>query len=207
MISDKPNESGALAGLDSEKTIEELIVLARQGKQSAFSHLCKRYEGMITALVTSFSLKIPSDVFSREDLQQEGLMAFYRAVESYKFSEDVTFGLYAKTCVRNAMISLLRKALSIKRKQAEKRKREVKSEKDVLSVLLETGACQDELDNAGQAIFAMLTDLEKDVLRCYTKKMSYVQMAEQLSVSTKAVDNALYRIRKKIKKAGIFKAK
>ncbi len=207
VISDKPNGRENASNEDNEVSVAELITLVRQGDQRAFSLLCKKYEGMITALVSSFSSRIPSDIFSREDLHQEGLMAFYRAACSYKLSEDVTFGLYAKTCVRNAMISLLRKSLSIKRKQAAaQRKREVKSEKDVLTVMLEASAGQDELSDAGRAILAILTDFEKDVLRCYTKKMSYAQMANELSVSTKAVDNALYRIRKKVKKAGIFKA-
>lgn len=207
VVSDKPNGRENGADEDNEVSVTELIAFTCQGDQRAFSLLCKKYEGMINALVSSFSSRIPSEIFSREDLHQECLMAFYRATCSYKFSEDVTFGLYAKTCVRNAMISLLRKSLSIKRKQAAaQKKREVKSEKDVLTVMLEASAGQEELSEVGRAIFAMLTDFEKEVLRCYTKKMSYAQMAKKLSVSTKAVDNALYRIRKKIKKAGIFKA-
>lgn len=201
-------EKSAEALENSEKrTAEELIILVRQGDQVAFSELSKMYEGMLTVLVSSFSLKIPSDVYSREDLYQESLIAFYRAAKTYNMQNSVTFGLYAKTCVKNVLISLLRKSLSIKRKrEAAMKKQELKSDKDVLTLLIEASDGRDEANGTVSGILGMLTAFELDVLTCYTKKMSYVEMAESLSVSTKSIDNALYRIRKKIKKAGFFKS-
>ena len=79
----------------------ELIVSARDGNQTAFTSLCNRYQGLIQASVNSYSSKIPEEIFSKDDLSQEALLAFYRAVESYDMENDaVTFGFSHPALIR-----------------------------------------------------------------------------------------------------------
>lgn len=182
--------------------LDKLINEAKGGDQGAFSCLCEKYEGLIQGTVSSFSDKISEEFFSRDDLYQENLMAFYRAVMTYETGNGgVTFGLYAKICMRNAMISLVRKVVSAKRKQKKAPLQQIKRNDDVLSVVADANLNGITLDK----IYSILTVLEANVLSCHIKNMSYADIAAELSVSTKTVDNALYRIRKKIKKADIFK--
>ena len=44
-----------------------------------------------------------------------------------------------------------------------------------------------------------LSPMEKDVLRLYLNGYKYGEIAEKLSVSVKAADNAMQRVRKKLK--------
>ena len=201
------NRNSANHEYHDEEWANNLILLARQGDQVAFSTLCSKYMGMIQTMVGSFCLVIPSNIYSREDLHQDALMAFYRAVESYDIcsSGEVTFGLYAKTCVRNALISLQRKSVTIlKRQKAMAAKSDRKSNRDILALIVQSDKqfenTSRQLEATADSIFSMLTEFEGEVLKLFAEKMSYAQIAERLSCSTKAVDNALYRIRKKLKK-------
>ena len=52
-----------------------------------------------------------------------------------------------------------------------------------------------------QRIVALLTSFEQQVLTLYLKAFSYGEMAKRLGVTNKAVDNALQRIRRKLRRA------
>ena len=184
-----------------------LILAAREGDDGAFSTLHSAYKGLLVSVVNSFSGKIPSDVYSPEDLMQECLMAFYRAVERYDVENTkVTFGLFAKTCMQNAMISLLRKALTVKRRQTKNSLRhEADGPKDVLDSIVSScsgedmraKAC-DHIDRLLLAKGKKLSALERFVLGCFIGGMTYAEIADELGIPEKSVDNALYRIRRKL---------
>jgi RNA polymerase sporulation-specific sigma factor len=44
-----------------------------------------------------------------------------------------------------------------------------------------------------------LTDLERDVMDCYFKDMGYTETAKKLGINYKKVDNAIQRVRKKLR--------
>ena len=54
------------------------------------------------------SLLSNGDPNLREDLIQEGYIGLYQAIQHYR-KERGSFPAFAKTCIRNAMISYLRK--------------------------------------------------------------------------------------------------
>ena len=82
----------------------------------AFEELLRRYEPLIAASV----LRISSDeAASRfiDDLRQEATVVFYNSILTYDIEQtEVEFGLYAKICISNALVSQLR---SIKRRVTE----------------------------------------------------------------------------------------
>ena len=77
-----------------------LIAAVREGDEVAFAALLELYAPLLAALVSAFR----SDGRMREELMQEARYALYRAALSYR-EGGVTFGLYAKICVRNALIA------------------------------------------------------------------------------------------------------
>ncbi|MBQ8415344.1 MAG: sigma-70 family RNA polymerase sigma factor, partial [Clostridia bacterium] len=88
--------------------INALILAARGGDQSAFETLLHRYSPLIESLSLSFSSV--TDTEDKDDFYQEACIAFYRAVEHFDVSQtQVEFGLYAKTCIRNRLLSFCRK--------------------------------------------------------------------------------------------------
>lgn len=57
---------------------------------------------------------------------------------------------------------------------------------------------EENLSTLEEAIRKGLTGLEAQVLACYLHGLSYAEIAEEVQRSTKSVDNAVQRIRRKI---------
>ena len=55
-------------------------------------------------------------------------------------------------------------------------------------------------DGMQSKIFSVLSDFESEVLGYYLSGISYKEIAKILGKTPKAVDNALFRIKKKIEK-------
>ena len=118
-------------------------------------------------------------------------MGFYSAVQRYEESDKVTFGLYAKVCVRNKLVSLLRTA----GKKVKPPKENVKNTVDISALLF---GKEDGL-RIKEKICETLSPFEWKVFCLYIEKRSYVEMADILGKPVKSVDNALFRIKKKLR--------
>ena len=120
----------------SALTDERLTELLRRGEESAFNALADRYKPMtenaVKRFAPSFSEMDGESVWGEDDLRQCAALALYRAAMTYDpqiRGKDVRFGLYAKICVNNALISELRRAKSAvrrKRRRLEQEKAERK---------------------------------------------------------------------------------
>ena len=98
--------------INDNKELDKLIDLVISGDSNAFSTLVDIYNPMLKRILNSYTTEEMSkeDV---EDLGQEELIAFYRAIISFdREQHDVQFGLYAKICVTNSMISSSTEVLS-----------------------------------------------------------------------------------------------
>ena len=78
------------------KDVNELINLVIAGNSEAFSVLVDRYNPMLKKILNTYT----TDEMSKEDVEdltQEELIAFYRAIINFdREQNDVEFGLYAK---------------------------------------------------------------------------------------------------------------
>ncbi|MBR3639191.1 MAG: sigma-70 family RNA polymerase sigma factor [Clostridia bacterium] len=187
---------------DKKSDPESLIRAAKAGDGEAFETLSREYGGMIGAVISSFGSSIASAdpeagaVFSEEDLRQEAGIAFLRAVRTYdpESKPGVTFGLYAKICVRNAMISLFRKYRTRKR-----RLKRAGGKRGIAEVSAQSA--EDDVDPG--ALFEraadLLSPLETAVFDAYLKGMKPAQTASLLGTAEKTVYNALYRAKTKVR--------
>lgn len=179
---------------DNDNLIIQLIQRSRLGDQEAFSELVKQYQPLIRAAALKFS---ESGLLDYDDLRQEAAIALFGAVRTYKFENtNVTFGLYAKICIRNRMIELLRRSETGIVENHELTEDIEETENDP-----EKRAITDEsfnllLDNIDKS----LTPLEKSIFGLYISGKSYREIAESLKKPTKSVDNAICRIKAKIRK-------
>lgn len=160
-----------------------------------FSDLARTYQPLIERLVSKFCTAGGAD---REDLRQEALIALYSALSTYDFrQEQVSFGLYAKICIRNRLLMLARKH----------RPGEIAgcSEETETAFADAADPEQNLLDRERyemliQTIDESLSPLEKQVLSLYLEEASYTEIAQKLGVTEKTVDNAIYRLKAKLKK-------
>ena len=181
------------------ENINELLERVRKGDSQAFSYLVELYDPMLKNTLSLYK----SDHMSREDVEdlaQEGLIAFYRAALTFNEQQDkVKFGLYAKTCVTNSMISYKR--------AASKKSNEISYVGDeALEKLSDPDGepsrqfAQKESERIiGEQIERMLSPYENEVWGFYVNGHSTTEIASLLNSSEKSIDNAIFRIRKKIK--------
>lgn len=178
---------------------DKLISEVRAGNGDAFEKLLKDYTPLIEASVA----KVLGDEFYSlyaDDFRQEAAVMFYNSILTYDMEQhEVEFGLYAKICISNALISQLR---SLKRRLTE---RPVPTDDDGVFVndsgddpavsILE----QESLSALYSVIRSNLSDFEYRVWRLYMSGKTAKQIGCAIGKNEKAVTNAVYRIRKKLR--------
>lgn len=189
----------------------EVVVLLdriKEGDESAFAELSELYKTMTDAAVYKFSespvLSVDDGSCGLDDLKQYAAMALYRAAVSYEPYTDgkgkaVSFGLYAKICVNNALISVLRKQKSMRR-----RANRSKQASGVAGRVGQTDPLDSLVSSEGAQALVLkireeLSALECKVFECYVAGKRVREIADELGVSEKSVSNALYRVKVKIK--------
>ena len=175
----------------ADEKLLSLITRARAGDEHAFTDLAEMYKPLIESMGRSYAEKCDSALYNEDDFIQEANLGFYSAVRTYKDSEKVTFGLYAKVCVRNRLVSLLRASS----KKPKKPKDAVVNENDLLVGLLD----RENTQQIEKRIESVLSGLEWSVFCLYIQKKSYADIARELGRTEKSVDNAIFRIKKKLK--------
>lgn len=185
-----------------EKDTSSLLEKIKNGDESAFDVLAEEYNGLTESAVRrfmpSFNIAEGDDpVYGVDDLRQYAALALYKAAKSYdpECGRDVSFGLYAKICVNNALISALRKYKSEQRRQKKMREKPRGSSVDPLVELI---SAEDEAELTAK-IKTELSDFEKAVFDLYIVGKSAREIAERLGREEKSVSNALYRMKVKIK--------
>ena len=208
---------GNMAGRYSDYeqyTDDELIDRLRRGEESIMDYICDKYKNLVRSKAKSmFILGADSD-----DLIQEGMIGLFKAVRDYDMGRDASFYTFAELCISRQMYTAV---------QASKRQ---KHQPLNTYVSLDTGNSSGEGDekeglNLGElladraelspeelfldkervaylekAIEEELSDFERQVLDLYMTGMSYTQIARVLGRNEKATDNALQRLKTKIKK-------
>ena len=100
----------------SKRDVRTLILAVRDGDQNAFDTLLDQYRPLIDASVARFSTDETFSLYC-EDLKQEASVVFYNSILAYDLEQnEVEFGLFAKICIYNALVSFLR---AMKRRSAE----------------------------------------------------------------------------------------
>ena len=171
----------------------DLINAARAGDEGAFEALLEVYEPLIDAMSRSFATA-SDDSESGEDLRQEACIALYKAVQSYDSTQDeVSFGLYAKLCVRNRLISYTRKLR--RRESVLPLEERIKTEEDVAQGVVAEEAYMELY----RRIEAVLSPYESHVWWLYLSGQTTGTIAAQLGKDERSVQNAVYRIRRKLR--------
>lgn len=161
----------------------------QNGSDESFALLEKRYAPLIVSMVSSFCA---SGSGARDELLQEAQSALLKAALTYDCAQkDVSFGLYAKICIRNALISHRRKVL--RRTHRDMPGKTVNEKKDVRRVFSQA----EDMEQMLVKIEGLLSAYEKQVLRAYMAGKSVSEIAGEVGKGPKSVYNALFRIRQK----------
>lgn len=171
----------------------DVALLVRDGDSDAFVELAARYIPFIKWRSSGFFTQ------EQEDLWQEGLLGLLNAAKTYS-SGNVPFCAYAKTCIVNRFISSARKnaaeASAVTVPLEDETAFLSREETDPEKVFMQ----REYYRLLRQNVFCMLSVLERKVFFLFFEGYRYAEIADMLSVSEKAVDNAMQRVRKKLKR-------
>lgn len=196
----------------SQSADEELILRLRDGETQIMDYICDKYKDMVRVKAKSMFI-LGGD---NEDLIQEGMIGLFKAVRDYDCGRDASFHTFADLCISRQMYTAV---------QASKRQKHIplntyvslygddaaqeeSGQRSLLeSLTSQAGLSPEELfldkervQYLEERIDQELSSFEKQVLDLYLTGMSYSQIARVLGRDEKSTDNALQRLKGKIKK-------
>lgn len=192
----------------SGMTDEELINELRKDNSYAEECLFKRYISISKKIISSFYL-VGADT---DDLLQEAMIGLYKAIKEYKPDKDCSFKCYAITCIKRHIITVIRRSARKKHSPLNNYISFDNTISEDSEIYMPEKISNDILNNPEYLIVLKerenlvtymlennLSKFEKKVLSCYLSGLSYSQSSAVLNTDCKAIDNALQRIKKKIK--------
>ena len=181
---------------------ERLTALVRQGDMSACEFLLEKYKNLVRSATAPYYL----EGADRDDLLQEGMIGLYNAIHSFDGEKGYSFTAFAVSCIKRNAISAVRRS---QRKKNGPLNSYVSLEQSPAGddagglprlpdpELLFIEAESDVL--LRERLKSSLTKLEYSVLLLFMEGRSYREIADLLGKDEKAVDNALRRIKNKMK--------
>ena len=133
----------------------------------------------------------------REDALQEGIIGLFSALKTYRPDGSAGFETYACTCIQNAVNGAHRAAG--RKKHGPLNNSLPLDEDQPAPGPEELTIRREELEATLEAISTRLSPFEQEVLVLFLEGSSYQQIADRLGRTAKAVENALFRLRRKLK--------
>lgn len=192
---------------------EELILMYRDGESGVIDYIMEKYKGLVKNRAKSMYL-LGAD---SEDLIQEGMIGLFKAVRDYDPGRDASFFTFAELCVSRQMYNAvqasarkkhmpLNRYVSLNQQEAEG---DSPADKALVLELAESPEKNPEelvidrenVELLEKAIDRELSAFEKQVLDLFVTGMGYGEIARVLGRDQKSTDNALQRIKGKLRRA------
>jgi RNA polymerase sporulation-specific sigma factor len=196
----------------STLTDPELAEAAQRGDADARDLLLRRHRRLAQAKSRKYFI-VGGD---RDDLEQEALIGLFKAVRDYRPEHLSSFRTFAELCITRQVITAIKSATRQKHQPLNKYvsisggrctteggERGERSDEEILPAV-DTGDPADMIVAVERilemraALGERLSALEVDVLSRYVAGHSYQDIGEELGRQTKAIDNAIQRIKRKL---------
>ena len=188
---------------------EELISRLREGHEDIRDYLMEKHKNLVRKKARALYL-IGGD---NDDLIQEGMIGLYKAIRDFDPARGASFHTFADLCISRQLYTAVQASqrqkhqplnsyvsLSDSDNEEQTSSRASYAANDVRNRNPEElFIARENLEDMEELIEKKLSRFEREVLRYYLSGMNYSQIADTLGKSSKATDNALQRIKKKIK--------
>lgn len=192
---------------------EELILRLREGEEAIMDYIMDKYKNLVRSKAKSMYI-LGAD---NEDLIQEGMIGLFKAIRDFDSGRDASFYTFADLCISRQIYTAVKASGRQKHMplntyislysniaEADKDGNEVslvnalasKDEQNPEELLID----RENVEDIERAIETELSAFEKQVLDLYITGMSYSQIAKVLGKDDKSTDNALQRIKGKLRK-------
>ena len=196
-------------------TDEEIICLCHSGEDTATDYLLEKYKFLVRKKARTLYL-IGGE---NDDLIQEGMIALYKAIREYKSEHEISFVHFATLCIERQLYNVIKRANRLKNSPlnfyislySPMEGTEDSVTREILADTLQPAELinpedilidKENVTDIQSAITSKLSNLEQSVVDLYINGCNYQQIAERLGKSTKSIDNALQRIKKKLAPLG-----
>ncbi len=205
------------------RTDEELIAISRGGDSAATDFLMEKYKGLVRSKTANLYLPDGGD---REDLIQEGMLGLFKALRDYDAGKGTSFATFAGLCITRQLYAAIEAA---GRKKHQPLNEAVSYDAVMMSQRTGTdGGDRSDAYRTGTGCLAMLASeeedpeqqyileesgrelervirevlspLEREVLELYLEDPDYNAIAGKLGKDPKSTDNALQRIKAKVRR-------
>ena len=149
-------------------------------------------------LVINYARSFDVSPIETEELIAEGVVSIFSAVKSYD-PEKSKFSTFVSVCIKRAMLDWIKTSNRAKRIPSEMITDiddvEIKGFDSPEEILID----KESLEEFKSNIFSFLSETELSVLKLYLEGNTYSDISDKLGISLKSVDNALTRVRNKLK--------
>lgn len=199
--------------IDEMKLIEQ----AQQGDSDAISCLLENYKSMVRALARPLFLMDGE----QDDLIQEGMIGLFKAIQTYDRQKGAAFESFANTCIRGQLYTAVKKSNRKKNQPLNSyvslysvENNEENNDRDNVFVIDRTipdwqnnpesiVVGREHQRDFQERLHTKLSKMEIQVLDLFLQGLTYQEIAAELEKSPKSIDNALQRIKSKIKRMGL----
>ena len=190
---------------------EQLIRKLREGETAIMDYIISKYKYLVIRAAKAMYLLGGEN----DDLIQEGMIGLFKAVRDFDINQETSFYSFAELCISRQMYT----AIKLSQRQKHMPLNSYISLYDVKgmdydekqSPLIEQ--LETETNNNPEELFLdkermlmlvhelneRLSDMERRVLHLHLKGEDYRSIADLLDKSPKSIDNALQRIRQKMR--------
>ncbi|WP_373217086.1 sigma-70 family RNA polymerase sigma factor [Ruminococcus sp. 5_1_39BFAA] len=180
---------------------EELIARLRKGETGIADYLLEKYKGLVRQKARAMYL-IGGDT---DDLSQEGMIGLFKAVRDYQPDREASFMTFARMCIDRQLYSAVQN--SNRQKHIPLNHYVSLSNEDEEEPVIEQWVANPESIIIGKEsirdlqdkIAGSLSPMENKVLNYFLSGKTYAQIGEAMGKSPKSIDNALKRIRVKVR--------
>jgi RNA polymerase sporulation-specific sigma factor len=186
-----------------------LVGRFQAGDMQALDALLTKYRRFARSKVRNYFL-VGADA---DDLEQEGLIGLYKAARDYRADRAASFPVFAEMCITRQIITAVKAAtrqkhqplngyvsistpLNLTDDGADPRDELLRDH--TITDPADVVADVDQADSVQASIAQLLSSLEIEVLKLYVDGASYAEISLALNRHTKAVDNAIQRIKRKV---------
>lgn len=187
-----------------------LLAQAGEGDRAAMEELLELYKGLVRHKASSMFMA-GADA---EDVIQEGMIGLFKAIRDYKTDQGMMFSSFAGYCIMSQITDAVRRASRQKHRPLNESLSlhgSASSDADQDLRWLDLIAAQNQNDPEQQLlnqekqllllefIQQRLSSKERQIVLLYLQSLTYRQIASFIGCSVKSVDNALGRVKSKMK--------
>lgn len=187
---------------------EELIIRLRDGEAELTDFIINKYKNLVRKKANSMFI-LGGD---RDDLIQEGMIGLFKAIRDYDSGRDASFYTFADLCIARQIYTAIQAAgrqkhtplnsyVSISDEEINFKKHVTNYGWDNPEELMIE---KENLIQFEKSIHKELSEFERQIFELFRTGMTYSEIAKVLGKDEKSTDNAIQRIKNKMKKMKIL---